>query len=167
MPAHVQTRKLTKVDMAKYKAQKGVRRLREAKGGFEHIVFATDQDLDGIHIRGLLSGFIESYLPFMKDRVGMLQTPVIAVTKNGKVQRWTYSLDGSIEIKRGESVDYKKGLGSWDPEDLKYIIEQEGLDAMVSDVDFDTIDIMDDWLGDDSAPRKKYIINNKFNIAQA
>lgn len=97
----------------------------------------------------------------------MLQTPVIAVTKNGKVQRWTYSLDGTIEVKRGESVDYKKGLGSWDPEELKYIIEREGLDAMVSHVDFDTLEVMDEWLGDDSAPRKKYIVNNKFNIAQA
>ena len=103
----------------------------------------------------------------MKSRVGMLQTPVIAVTKNGKVQRWTYSLDGTVEVKRGESVDYKKGLGSWDPDELKEIISQEGLDNMVSAVDFDTVEIMDEWLGDDSAPRKKYIIANKFNIAQA
>lgn len=163
----MEIKKLVDVDMTKYCNQPRVRRIRESKGGFEHIVFATDQDLDGIHIRGLLSGFIEKYLPSMKDRVGMLQTPVIAVTKNGKVQRWTYSLDGTIEVKRGESVDYKKGLGSWDPEELKYIIEQEGLDAMVSNVDFDTLEVMDEWLGDDSAPRKKYIVNNKFNIAQA
>ena len=163
----VQAKKLSDVDLAKYRSQTRVRRIRESRGGFEHIVFATDQDLDGIHIRGLLTGFIEKYLPSMKSRVGMLQTPVIAVTKNGKVQRWTYSLDGTVEVKRGESVDYKKGLGSWDPDELKEIISQEGLDNMVSAVDFDTVEIMDEWLGDDSAPRKKYIIANKFNIAQA
>lgn len=163
----MQAKKLKDVDLAKYRAQTSVRRLKESKGGFEHIVFATDQDLDGIHIRGLLTGFIEKYLPSMKSRVGMLQTPVIAVTKNGRVQRWTYNLDGSIEAKRGESVDYKKGLGSWDPDELKEIIAKEGLDNMVSKVDFDTLDVMDEWLGDDSAPRKKYIVANKFNIAQA
>ena len=163
----VKIKKLTNVDQAKYKGQQGVRRIRESKGGFEHIVFATDQDLDGIHIRGLLTGFIEKYLPSMKNRVGMLQTPVIAITKNGKVQRWTYSLDGTIEVRRGESVDYKKGLGSWDPHELKEIIAKEGLDNMVSKVDFDTLKVMDEWLGDDSAPRKKYIVANKFNIAQA
>ena len=163
----VQAKKLSDVDLAKYRSQTRVRRIRESRGGFEHIVFATDQDLDGIHIRGLLTGFIEKYLPSMKSRVGMLQTPVIAVTKNGKVQRWTYSLDGTVEVKRGESVDYKKGLGSWDPDELKEIIIQEVLDNMVSAIDFDTVEIMDEWLGDDSAPRKKYIIANKFNIAQA
>lgn len=157
----------SKVNTDEYKKQSIVRRLKTSSGGFEHIVFATDQDLDGIHIRGLLSGFIERYLSSMSDRVGMLQTPVIAITKNGKVQRWTYSLDGDIKVNKGEAVDYKKGLGSWDPEELKYIIEQEGLDAMISQVDFDTIDIMDEWLGDDSAPRKKYIVANHFNIAQA
>lgn len=103
----------------------------------------------------------------MKDKVGMLQTPVIAVVKNGKVIRWSYSLNDKLKIKQGEVADYKKGLGSWDPEELRYIIEKEGLDAMISHVDFDSLDIMDDWLGDDSSPRKKYIIANKFNIAQA
>lgn len=157
----------SQVNTDEYKKQSIVRRLKTSSGGFEHIVFATDQDLDGIHIRGLLSGFIERYLSSMSDRVGMLQTPVIAVTKNGKVQRWTYSLDGDIKVNKGEAVDYKKGLGSWDSEELKYIIEQEGLDAMISQVDFDTIDIMEEWLGDDSTPRKKYIVANHFNIAQA
>lgn len=163
----MQIKKLSTVDRSKYQSQTDVRRVKEPKGGFEHIVFATDQDLDGIHIRGLLTGFIEKYLPSMKNRVGMLQTPVIAITKNGKVQRWTYSLDGTIEVKKGESVDYKKGLGSWDPGELKEIIAKEGLDNMVSKVDFDTLKVMDEWLGDNSAPRKKYIVANKFNIAQA
>lgn len=38
-------KKLVDVDMAKYRSQPRVRRIRESKGGFEHIVFATDQDL--------------------------------------------------------------------------------------------------------------------------
>lgn len=106
----------------------------------------------------------------MRSRVGMLQTPVIAVTKNGKLQRWIYSLDDNVEVKNNERVDYKKGLGSWDPEDLKYVVDTEGLDSMITLVNFNSIgsmDIMEEWLGEDSTPRKKYIINNKFTIAQA
>lgn len=41
----VKIKKLTTVDQTKYKGQQGVRRIRESKGGFEHVVFATDQDL--------------------------------------------------------------------------------------------------------------------------
>lgn len=41
----MEIKKLVDVDMAKYRSQPRVRRLRESKGGFEHIVFATDQDL--------------------------------------------------------------------------------------------------------------------------
>ncbi len=33
------------IDRAAYTSQANVRRKRESKGGFEHIVFATDQDL--------------------------------------------------------------------------------------------------------------------------
>ena len=33
---------------------------------YEKIVFASDQDLDGFHIRALLSGFFEKYLPEYK-----------------------------------------------------------------------------------------------------
>ena len=161
-------KEITNIDLEKYKSQKNVRRLQEHEGGFEKIVFATDQDLDGFHIRGLLSGFIHKYLPQLRDSVYMLQTPVIAVTKNGKVTRWTYNLNDKPKLVQGERSDYKKGLGSWDPEDLNTIISKDGLDTMVQQVDFNqSDDVLDDWLGDDAAPRKEYIQKNNFNIAKA
>ena len=86
-------KEITNIDLEKYKSQKNVRRLQEHEGGFEKIVFATDQDLDGFHIIGLLSGFIHKYLPQLRDSVYMLQTSVIAVTKNGNVTSWTYNLN--------------------------------------------------------------------------
>ena len=63
-------------------------------------------------------------------------------------------------------MDYKKGLGSWDPEDLKFIINKDGLDQMIVGVTFDNMNLLDDWLGVDSEPRKKYIVENEFNIAK-
>ena len=37
---------------------------------------------------------------------------------------------------------------------------------MIVPLEFDTgLDVMDEWLGDNSEPRKKYILENKFSIA--
>jgi hypothetical protein len=38
--------KIKDVDLTKYKNQNTVRRSKEIKGGYEKIVFASDQDLD-------------------------------------------------------------------------------------------------------------------------
>jgi len=98
---------------------------------YEYIIPATDQDLDGIHIRGLLIGFIHKYLP-------------------------------------GEVSHYMKGLGSFKSTDLDYIIAKDGLQKMVRMLEFDDEceGMIEEWLGDDSAPRKKYIMNNEFSIAK-
>lgn len=133
---------------------------------YEYIIYATDQDLDGFHIRGLLTGFFTKYLPDWKGRIGMLQTPVIGITKKDKLHRWLYSLDEDIKLKPGEVSNYYKGLGSWDIEDLKYVVQQDGIYKMIEIIDFDDDQIIDDWLGDDSEPRKKYILENNFSIAK-
>ena len=39
----MKVKEVSNIDIAKYKAQKNVRRLQKHEGGFEKIVFATDQ----------------------------------------------------------------------------------------------------------------------------
>ncbi len=98
----------------------------------------------------------------------MLQTPVIAITKNGRVQRWVYDLNEKVTLKNGEKADYKKGLGSWTERDLKVVLEEDGLEKMIEKIDFGTGEkAINDWLGNDSEPRKKFILKNDFNIASA
>lgn len=135
---------------------------------FEYIIPATDQDLDGIHIRGLLIGFIQRYLPEYKNKIGLLNTPVIVIKKNRKPVRWYYSLKDDIKVGAGESSHYMKGLGSFKPTDLEAIIKKDGIEQMIVMLDFDeeSDDYIGDWLGEDSAPRKKYITNNSFSIAK-
>ena len=133
---------------------------------YEYVVYATDQDLDGYHIRGLLTGFFVKYLPELKGRIGMLQTPVIGITKNNKLVDWFYNLSYNIELKAGQSSNYYKGLGSWDQEDLIQVVQKDGLDKMIDILEFDDDTVIDEWLGADSEPRKKYILNNDFNIAK-
>lgn len=95
----------------------------------------------------------------------MLETPIIGYLKNGTIQRWDYSLEGS-KPKQGETPFYYKGLGSWEKEDLKKVIKTDGVEKMVRMLDFTNADnSLEEWLGDDSEPRKKHILENEFNIA--
>jgi len=111
-------------------------------------------------------GFFFKYMPEVLPKIGMLQTPVILVTKNNKITDWKYSLHDTVKLKPGEVSDYKKGLGSWDIEDLQHIVETDGIDKMIDFVEIDDETLIDDWLGDDSAPRKAYIMKNDFSIAK-
>lgn len=157
--------KPTQNELKEYRENPNIKRRKILKGGFEKIVFASDQDLDGFHIRALLSGFIRKYLPEYLERVGMLETPIIGYLKNGTIQRWDYSLEGS-KPKQGETPFYYKGLGSWEKEDLKKVIKTDGVEKMVRMLDFTNADnSLEEWLGDDSEPRKKHILENEFNIA--
>ena len=87
-------------------------------------------------------------------------------SKNGKVTGWKYNLNDTNEYP-GEAT-YAKGIGSWNSDDLKYIVKQDGLDKMIQIIDFEGAkgqELIDEWLGDDSGPRKKYILDNDFKIA--
>lgn len=98
----------------------------------------------------------------------MLQTPVIAITKNGTVQRWSYDLNEKVQLKAGEKANYKKGLGSWTEKDLKVVLDKDGLDKMIEQIDFSSgHKSIDDWLGNDPEPRKEFILQNDFDIASA
>lgn len=124
--------------------------------------------MDGTHIRALLSGFIHKYLPEFEGRVGILETPVVAVYKNEKIQRWIYSLDEVLNIKNNEKTFYFKGLGSWNKSDLQEVISKDGVEKMISLINFEKCEeSLDEWLGNDSTPRKKYILENNFSIVDA
>lgn len=156
-------------DQSKFLANKELSDLYKiAKNeGYEYIIAATDQDLDGIHIRALLTGFVYKYLPEYKGKFGFLDTPVIVIKKNKDIIRWHYNLSDDIQLKAGEISKYMKGLGSHNSIDLKKIVEQEGIENMISILEFDNDNVIDDWLSSAKADkRKEYIILNEFSIAK-
>lgn len=135
--------------------------------GYEKIGIATDADLDGIHICGLLIGFFERYLPEWKDgKIGIFRTPVKAIKRKNVPVRWAYDLNEELTPKAGEEFKYYKGLGTWKEKDLKHIVEKDGMENMLDILEFDDPEIIEDWLGDDSEPRKKYLQENNFSIAK-
>lgn len=136
---------------------------------FEKVVISSDQDLDGMHIRGLLLGFFVKFLPELKDKIYFLQTPVRGAMKNGKLVRWSYDLEGEFAIKSGETPIYFKGLGTLEPEDLSIVLKTDPIEKIIQKVELSETDlpeILEAWLGDDSGSRKDRIIQNNFSIAK-
>lgn len=133
---------------------------------YQYVIYATDQDLDGFHIRGLLTGFFVKYLPELKGKIGILQTPVVGISKGDKLISWHYNLSDNVKLKSGEKSNYYKGLGSWDSDDLKQVVQKDGLEKMIDILEFNDDTVIDDWLGNDSEPRKKYILQNNFSISK-
>ena len=135
---------------------------------FKKIVISSDMDPDGAHVAGLLMGFICKFLPEYKDKLYRLHTPVKGAMKDGKLVRWSFDLEGSLDIKSGESLMYFKGLGTLDPSDIEVIVKDGGLDTILYRMNLDVEgfeEAMEAWLGDDAYTRKHLILANDFNIA--
>lgn len=135
---------------------------------FKKITIASDSDGDGAHITGLLLGFVCKFLPEYKDKVYKLQTPVKGAMRDGKLVRWTFNLEESVDIKSGESLMYFKGLGTLDPSDIDAVVKRVGMGGILSKMDLNVEgfeEAMEAWLGDDADTRKRLIIANDFSIA--
>ena len=131
------------------------------------VLGASDADLDGIHIASLLSGFIHKFVPNQKHKFGRLITPVKASIKGEKLTCWTYDIQGTLPEKPGEHQKYFKGLGTWQKEQLEQVIEKDGLENMIELFDFNSDQILKDFLStEESDKRKEYIRNNDFSIAK-
>jgi DNA topoisomerase-2 len=134
---------------------------------YQYIITATDADADGSHIKGLLLGFFQKYLSeyIIDNRFGELQTPVQAAIKNKKPVRWIYELGETLKLNKGEVGKFYKGLGSWKPEDLKKVVQADGIENMISLFEIDDHTILDNWMNSDRADvRKVYLTNNEFDI---
>ena len=133
----------------------------------EHIVIMTDQDVDGAHIKGLWFAFFQRFVPdiFEHGKLWMLDTP-IKVAKNAKEEliRPFFTEQEFLDyLKKGNKpniVEYKKGLGSFNPKEYTDVFEKVKVeDCLYRVLPPDDIDIglMMDYLDDDSAPRKELI----------
>ena len=81
------------------------------------------------------------------------------------MQRWVYNITDKLDVNRGESVLYFKGLGSFDRDELKFVIKTDGINNMLVRMEDDESTYLSDWLGNDSDKRKEYILSNDFNLS--
>lgn len=127
---------------------------------YSEIYIAADADVDGYSITTQAISFFNLW-PELYDRgiIKIIRTPIMEILKNGKLVKTIYSLDeyAQYKLKSGEKIKYLKGLGSMSP-DLykKYLIEFPRVEKVVRDehAQQKLLDIF----SDDSAPRKKWLL---------
>lgn len=135
------------------------------------IVFATDADVDGLHIRNLLiTFFMRFFRPLVEaGRVYILETPLYRVRKDvgkkGKETIYCYSEEERVaawkKLGPGAEQTRFKGLGEITPEDFPDFIGKDiRLSPVVCTRDVDPDKSLEFYMGDNSPERREYIMKN-------
>ena len=133
---------------------------------YNHIVIATDADVDGMHIRLLLLTFFLQFYPDLIKRghLYILQTPLFRVRNKSKTfycysqeekQKAINKLKGNPEITRF------KGLGEISPDEFKHFIGKDiRLDPVILKKDSAVSKLLNFYMGKNTPDRQEFIIDN-------
>jgi len=139
---------------------------------YDSIAIATDMDVDGDHIAGLVLGFIYKYFPkyLYEGKVFRFITPLITVYSGiGKIHSFIFSMQELEEFqaknkKAGLIFDYKKGLGTLEKLEWKELFKRYTLDELLEPLHLKESENTEEeiaeligWLSDDIAFRKRKI----------
>jgi len=141
---------------------------------YENIVIATDRDVDGSHIAGILLGFLHTYTPeyLYEGKVFQLMTPLVTV-KNKTGYKFMFSMDEYEAFRRKHDpegkkyiYDYKKGLGSMEDYEWEALFQQYKIEDLLrplhlkkSDNPDEEISELINWLADNTDFRKDRILS--------
>ena len=133
---------------------------------YNNIVIATDADVDGMHIRLLLTTFFLQFFPeiIKEGHLYILQTPLFRVrNKNEKI--YCYSEEekqAAIEKLKGKpEITRFKGVGEISPDEFKdFIGEDIRLDPVMLDKTIHIEQLLDFYMGKNTPDRQDFIINN-------
>ena len=133
---------------------------------YNKVIIATDADVDGMHIRLLLTSFFLQFFPDL-IRLGhlyILQTPLFRV-RNKKEVHYCYSEDERIAAVKRCGVQAEitrfKGLGEISAAEFKeFIGEGMRLDRVRLTKDDPICDLLDFYMGKNTTDRKDFIVAN-------
>ena len=133
---------------------------------YSKIIFATDADVDGLHIRMLLTTFfMRFYRQLISDgRVFILETPLFRV-RNKKEHYFCYTdqeREAAIrKCGKGCEITRFKGLGEIDKDDFKGFIGKDiRLTPVTCSDDIDVEKTIKFYMGQNTPERKDYIMEN-------
>jgi DNA topoisomerase-2 len=102
---------------------------------YSKLIFMTDQDLDGSHIKGLCVNFMSYLWPSLleiPDFIGFMNTPILKATKmnksinfynNGEYEKWKEENENG----KGYKIKYYKGLGTSTSKEFKEYFKEKRL----------------------------------------
>ena len=133
---------------------------------FNKVIIATDADVDGMHIRLLMTSFFVQFFPELirAGHLYILQTPLFRV-RNKKENFYCYSEEERQKAikKCGASAEITrfKGLGEISPDEFKDLIgENMRLDKVRLTKDDPIGDMLEFYMGKNTFERQGFIIDN-------
>lgn len=133
---------------------------------YNHIVIATDADVDGMHIRILLLTFFIQYFPELirEGHLYILQTPLFRV-RNKQQTIYCYSETerekAIAKLGKNPEITRFKGLGEISPSEFKHFIGPDiRLERVTLENAHNLKEIIAFYMGDNTEIRKQYIIDN-------
>jgi len=133
---------------------------------FQHVILATDADVDGLHIRNLLiTFFLRFFENIVRDgHLSILETPLFRVrTKKETIYCYTEAeRDKAMKkLGRGFEATRFKGLGEISPKEFKAFI---GKDMRLSPVSLEgehsIPEVLGFYMGKNTPARRAYIMDN-------
>ena len=133
---------------------------------YNNVVIATDADVDGMHIRLLLSTFLLQYFPELikEGHVYILQTPLFRV-RNNKETIYCYSEEERVKAleKLGAKAEITrfKGLGEISPKEFKeFIGPKMRLEPLRLSKDSHIEDVVKFYMGANTPERTDFLCDN-------
>ncbi len=134
---------------------------------YNHVILATDADVDGLHIRNLMITFFLRFFESLvrEGHLKILETPLFRV-RNKKETIYCYS-DAEREkalnkLGRGAEITRFKGLGEISPKEFKDFISDDGMRLSQVDVrgDHSISEILSFYMGKNTPDRRDFIMDN-------
>jgi topoisomerase-4 subunit B len=133
---------------------------------YNHVVIATDADVDGMHIRLLLMTFFLQFYPDLvkAGHLYILQTPLFRV-RNKKETIYSYSAeekqDALRKLGQNSEITRFKGLGEISPDEFKYFIGGTmRLDPVLMERESSIKSLLEYYMGKNTPDRQNFIIGN-------
>ncbi len=133
---------------------------------YNHIVIATDADVDGMHIRLLLMTFFLQFFPDLvkSGHVYILQTPLFRV-RNKKETIYCYNEQERFraldKLGANPEITRFKGLGEISPDEFSHFIGKSiRLDPVTLSQEETIHHLLEYYMGKNSPERQEFIIQN-------
>jgi len=135
---------------------------------YQHVILATDADVDGLHIRNLMITFFLRFFESVVQRghLKILETPLFRV-RNKKETIYCYSeeeRDAAAKKLSGKSkceITRFKGLGEISPKEFKQFIGDEmRLRQVDISGEHSISEVLSFYMGKNTQERREYIMNN-------